>query len=157
MKKLLLFFLIFPLTISASPTQHRATIYRLVKNKQQTVADFIVELPKTTKQKLRGLMFRKKLAANRGMLFIYKKPQTVRFWMKNTFVSLDILYFNNQDQLIYIDFATVPHSRRLLGPNKPVKYVLEVAHQRQHLEQFRYLDYLKISTVNKKQSASKSG
>ena len=54
--------------------------------------DFTVEVAATPDEQERGLMFRRSLAADRGMIFPYDPPQDVGFWMKNTLIPLDIIF-----------------------------------------------------------------
>lgn len=61
---------------------------------------FVVEIAETGDQHERGLMFRDKLGADEGMLFIFKNEQTRFFWMKNTMIDLSIGYFNKDMKLI---------------------------------------------------------
>lgn len=61
-----------------------------------------VEIAETSKQLEHGLMYRKKLAADSGMLFIFPDEQIRMFWMKNTLIDLSIGYFNKQKKLIDI-------------------------------------------------------
>lgn len=60
---------------------------------------FTVEIADSPAEREKGLMFRENLCDSCGMLFIYSKPQTVSFWMKNTFIPLDILYFDAEFNL----------------------------------------------------------
>ena len=55
---------------------------------------FIVEIADTPLKKMRGMMFRRSMPDNFGMLFVYKKEQTLGYWMKNTLIHLDIIYLN---------------------------------------------------------------
>jgi len=71
-------------------------------------------------------MNRKKLAKNNGMLFVYKNPSAPKFWMKNTFVSLDILFTDNTGQIIQI-FQNVPKmSEEKITAGDGVSFVLEI-------------------------------
>ncbi len=54
-----------------------------------------IEVARTPEQQQMGLMYRTSLPANRGMLFSFEPPQTVSFWMKNTKVSLDMVFLRN--------------------------------------------------------------
>lgn len=64
--------------------------------------ELTVELAETADQHERGLMFREKMGAEEGMLFIFKNVETRFFWMKNTFIDLSIGYFDGNGTLIDI-------------------------------------------------------
>jgi uncharacterized membrane protein (UPF0127 family) len=73
-----------------------------------------------------GLMNRKTLAKNKGMLFVYNYPSAPQFWMKNTFVSLDILFIDYKGQIIQI-FENVPKmSEKKITAGEGVTFVLEI-------------------------------
>lgn len=91
-----------------------------------------VELAETQEQHARGLMFRKKLKSNEGMLFVFTDEITREFWMKNTLIDLDIGYFNKKNQLIDIQQMAAQNSVMQLSvptyPSKqPAMYALEMA------------------------------
>ncbi len=90
---------------------------------------FEIELAITEEERIRGLQHRQSLAPNTGMLFIYDKPLELIFWMKNTLIPLDILYFDSDATLVhYHDSA--PPCTSLPCPHypslRPVIYVLEL-------------------------------
>lgn len=89
----------------------------------------VVELASTQQEIIRGLMFRKHLDENQGMLFLFDSEQPLGFWMKNTLISLDIIFIN-QDLKIVSFHTRVPPCRRDPCPvyksGKPAKYVVEV-------------------------------
>jgi len=73
-----------------------------------------------------GLMYRKELAPDAGMLFIFPDDQIRSFWMKNTFIELDIIFLTeNLRSVSYIERAK-PLSERRLESSGPARYVLEV-------------------------------
>lgn len=82
----------------------------------------------TDEERARGLMFRKKLDDNRGMLFIYSTPQILSFWMQHTLIPLDILFIDASKKII--DIQTMPPCHQLSCPiyqsNKPAQYALEI-------------------------------
>lgn len=87
---------------------------------------FIVELADNDTQRNIGLMHRNVLADDRGMLFDFQTEQSVRFWMRNTFISLDMIFIRPTGEIVAIAENTVPHSDKPVGPQHPVQAVLEV-------------------------------
>ncbi len=87
---------------------------------------FKVEIASTRAQQERGLMFRKRLAAGHGMLFYFRKVRPISIWMKNTYVSLDIIFISENNQIVRIESDTVPRSLRLIPSREPARAVLEV-------------------------------
>lgn len=95
------------------------------------VESIVVEVADDPLEQSKGLMFRDKLSKGEGMLFIFTEEQQLNFWMKNTRIPLDILYFNAQKKFI---------SRASMNPclkdpctsypsEGQVSYALEVNHQ----------------------------
>jgi uncharacterized protein len=87
---------------------------------------FTVELAVTPKQRERGLMFRESLGADEGMLFLFDAQQQLSFWMKNTYIPLDMIFINEAMDIIGIVESAEPltlTSRRVPGVSR---YVLEV-------------------------------
>ena len=87
---------------------------------------FRIEIAVTPAQRAQGLMFRTELAPNAGMLFIYESEGQVAMWMKNTFVSLDMLFISRRGEILRIAERTVPHSTATIPSGQPAKGVLEV-------------------------------
>src|ERR1041385_5478320 len=87
---------------------------------------FHVELATTPAQLEQGLMFRRTLAPDAGMLFDFKTPSSVTMWMKNTFIPLDMLFIDAAGRVINIAERTVPHSLDLVAATAPARAVLEV-------------------------------
>lgn len=85
---------------------------------------YTVQLAKTEKEKEKGLMGKKSLPNNEGMLFIYDKPQTVGFWMKDTHIPLDIIFIDEDCEVISI-YKAKPLDKTIVEEDN-VKYVLEV-------------------------------
>jgi uncharacterized protein len=71
-----------------------------VKNKKEPC--FTVEIADTNKLRQKGLMYRFKLPKDRGMLFEFEKESTHTFWMKNTWISLDIIWINQSLEIVDI-------------------------------------------------------
>ena len=85
-----------------------------------------VRLAITPAQQAYGLMFSPPLAARTGMLFIFGKDAPRSFWMKNTPISLDMLFFASDGRLVGIIANTEPFSLTARKPQKAAQYVLEI-------------------------------
>ena len=88
---------------------------------------FTVEIADTEELRSRGLMFRQRLPEDRGMLFDFGEPRPVSMWMKNTYISLDMLFIREDGTIAYIAENTVPKSLDTIGVSEPVLAVLELA------------------------------
>lgn len=88
--------------------------------------DFDVEVMRTEAQHARGLMYRKSMAANRGMLFNFDTPQPINMWMKNTYLSLDMVFIRSDGTVARIAADTEPLSTKIIPSNEPVLGVLEL-------------------------------
>ncbi|MEM7172895.1 MAG: DUF192 domain-containing protein [Pseudomonadota bacterium] len=88
--------------------------------------DFDVELAITGQQHAQGLMFRKRMAGDAGMLFIYPNLSERSMWMKNTLIPLDMLFMNGEGQILHIAERTVPGSLKVVSSRYPVRAVLEL-------------------------------
>lgn len=87
---------------------------------------FLVEVVDTDATREKGLMFRKSLAPDRGMLFDFKKPRDVYFWMKNTLIPLDIIYIRADGRVLSIARNARPGDLTPLPSGGPVLGVLEI-------------------------------
>jgi uncharacterized membrane protein (UPF0127 family) len=87
---------------------------------------FSVELAKTDADRSRGLMHRKSLPAGRGMLFDFERDQMVTMWMRNTYISLDMIFIRKDGTIARIAENTEPLSERIISSGVPVRAVLEV-------------------------------
>ncbi len=87
---------------------------------------FLVEIADNDAERARGLMYRKELPEGRGMLFDFKREQDVGFWMKNTYIPLDMIFIRADGTIRRIAANTEPLSERSVPSGGPVRYVLEV-------------------------------
>ena len=85
-----------------------------------------VEVAATPSERALGLMFRRKMAPDHGMLFDMGRTEPVSFWMENTYVSLDILFIGEDGRVAALAQETTPLSRALIPSGRPVRYVLEL-------------------------------
>jgi uncharacterized membrane protein (UPF0127 family) len=90
------------------------------------VHTFAVEMAVTPEDQARGLMFRRELPEGQGMLFDFQREQPATFWMKNTYVSLDMIFIRADGRILRIAENTVPLSEALVPSGGPVRAVLEV-------------------------------
>jgi len=106
------------------------------------------ELAVTLEEKARGLMFRKKLDFDQGMLFIFDEEDIHSFWMKNMVIPLDILWLNGEKRIVHIE-RSVPPCQEDPCPSYaskvPAMYVLELKEgsiEQRGLKIFDRLDFI---------------
>lgn len=87
---------------------------------------FEIELAKTPIERARGLMFRDQLPTSNGMLFVFDKPQSLVFWMKNTWIPLDMIWIDDDLKIADISHNASPNSTALVQPKTQAQYVLEI-------------------------------
>ena len=90
------------------------------------VHEFTVELAVNDDQRARGLMYRRDMAADHGMLFLYDRLGLHSMWMANTYIPLDMLFIKPDGEVVHIAERTVPQSRRPISSGQRVKAVLEL-------------------------------
>jgi uncharacterized membrane protein (UPF0127 family) len=89
-------------------------------------ARFTVELADDEEERARGLMHRESLPRSSGMLFVYPEPRLAGFWMKNTLIPLDMLFFDENGMLTKLHSNAQPHDERPIIGGDQVFAVLEV-------------------------------
>lgn len=87
---------------------------------------FSVEMATTEQEKQTGLMYRKELADGKGMLFDFSPEQEVSMWMKNTYISLDMIFIRADGRILRIAENTEPMSTKIISSQGLAKGVLEV-------------------------------
>ena len=93
----------------------------------QRTSRFCVEIARTNAEQAQGLMFRKSLAANAGMIFPMNPPRFASFWMKNTLIPLDIIFIRADGRIARIAARTTPLSLAPVTSGEPVAAVFEIA------------------------------
>jgi uncharacterized protein len=88
---------------------------------------FEVETAKTAEERQVGLMYRRALADDRGMLFDFGSDTDVIMWMKNTFIPLDMVFIRSDGVVHRVESNTTPFSEALIPAGAPVRYVVELA------------------------------
>lgn len=92
----------------------------------QTGPCFNVTLADTPEKRARGLMYRTFLAPQEGMLFVFDREDIYPFWMKDTLISLDMIWISKDQKIVDIATETLPMSTRSIIPTAKARYVLEV-------------------------------
>jgi uncharacterized protein len=90
------------------------------------VVDFKIWEADTPKREEQGMMFIRDMDEHTGMLFMFPENKQVIMWMKNTYVSLDLLFLNAQGKIDYIAASATPQSEARIGPPTPEYAVLEL-------------------------------
>ena len=88
--------------------------------------EFVVELALSHRQQMQGLMFRRSMAPDAGMLFVYGRNEPTAMWMKNTYIPLDIVFIAADGRIVKIAERTVPLSLATISSGGPVVGVLEL-------------------------------
>jgi uncharacterized protein len=87
---------------------------------------FRVEVARTPQEQAKGLMFRTEMGPDEGMLFPYDQPQVLSFWMRNTVLSLDLVFIDQQHRIINVAENAVPYSEESILSAAPGVAVLEL-------------------------------
>jgi hypothetical protein len=118
------------LTCSSAAFSENAQISKLepvTVASDASVTMFTAEIADTEELRQRGLMFRHLLPDDKAMLFDYGQPRPVAMWMKNTNISLDMLFIREDGTIAAIAENTVPQSLDTISVQEPVRGVLEMA------------------------------
>ena len=99
---------------------------RFLTPKQDFIAGIDIELAQNDSQRQLGLMYRDTMAENQGMLFVFDNEEMRAFWMKNTILSLDMIFVNARNEIVTIHKYTTPYSEQSYESTKPAKYVIEL-------------------------------
>ncbi|AOP34693.1 hypothetical protein A0128_13030 [Leptospira tipperaryensis] len=86
----------------------------------------LVEIVNTPRDRARGLMYRKSMGENEGMLFVFSEPDYLSFWMKNTWIPLSIAYFNRDKRITDIHDMKPNQTKELYHSSEKALYALEV-------------------------------
>lgn len=91
-----------------------------------TLAVIDIEVADNNQLRARGLMYRRLLPENAGMLFIQDMEEMQSFWMKNTYIPLDIIFVNREKEIVTIHANTTPLKEWNYASTEPALYVVEV-------------------------------
>ena len=114
-------------SILAAPPAARSAEQQTLEIASKTgVHVFAVELAVTDEERAKGLMYRRSVPESYGMLFDFKRDQEVTMWMRNTYVSLDMIFIRGDGRILRIAENTQTESDRIIPSGGPVRAVLEV-------------------------------
>ena len=112
------------LTSDAAESLRKETLILVSGDKRHKIA---VEVAETPQQKAMGLMFRTSLGRRTGMLFPHSEPQELTMWMRNTYISLDMIFIRTDGTVHRIEENTEPFSEEIIASRGKVAAVLELA------------------------------
>lgn len=98
----------------------------LAAEKDSVIRAIDIEIADTPDTRTQGLMWRRSMEDKQGMLFIMEENELQSFWMLNTYISLDIIYVNENKEIVSIQANTIPQSIQAVPSGEAAKYVVEV-------------------------------
>ena len=114
------------IALIASVTACQAEPKVTIATKDGRSVSFTVEIADTPSKREMGLQYRRDLAADRGMIFIFPAESQQSFWMKNTPLPLDMIFISRERKIVGIVEQTVPFSLDARSVSAPSQYVLEI-------------------------------
>ena len=114
------------LNLSEPKFQYEGDLSFISQQNSDTIKTIRIEIAETNRERAQGLMNRSNMNDEQGMLFIFGREQEQQFWMKNTKISLDIIYVNSNMEIVSISPHTTPFSESPIPSFRPAKYVVEV-------------------------------
>lgn len=128
MHRLLILLALLSVPAAALPTEteKKLPITTLSIDGERGSARFTVEIASSPAEQERGLMYRKAMAPNAGMLFDFHIPRETAFWMKNTYLPLDMIFIRKDGTISSIAPNATPLSEEPIPATEPVRAVLEI-------------------------------
>lgn len=111
---------------SQSPEELELGTLDFINGEDSLIHTITVEFAESNASRARGLMNRRSLPLDQGMLFIFPSPDSLRFWMANTPIPLDIIFVGADSSIVNIAKRTTPLSREYIRSTDLAKYVVEV-------------------------------
>jgi uncharacterized protein len=121
-----LFLLVIALTVLSSVIACQAQPKVAIATKGNREVAFLVEIADTAGKREMGLQYRRDLADDRGMIFLFPSESQQTFWMKNTPIPLDMIFINRDRKIVGIVEQAVPFSLDARSVAFPSQYVLEI-------------------------------
>lgn len=98
----------------------------IIKPDSTSILGLEIEIADNDYEIQTGLMYRKKMRKDRGMLFVFPKEEPRYFYMKNTEIPLDLIFIDAANKVVDITENTIPFDETTLPASAPAKYVLEI-------------------------------
>lgn len=99
---------------------------RFFNKNNREIITIDIEIPDTLEEKSRGLMYRHVMADTEGMVFVNDMSRNHFFWMKNTYIPLDMIFVDEKRRIVKIEKNTIPLSEKLIAVPKDAQYTVEV-------------------------------
>ena len=113
-------------SVTSSEPQFRKDGDLIFYNDTKKQKPISIEIVSSEADRNRGLMYRKSMPDSCGMLFVFEEMQPLSFWMKNTYIPLDIIFIDDKFSIVSISKNAVPFSEESLPAAGPAMYVVEV-------------------------------
>lgn len=123
---MLVIFICFVVNLASEVEAESCDLDNLTIITNNKVLVYSIEISDTASERKNGLMHRKYMPYNSGMLFIFKKSKYIKVWMKNTYIVLDLIFIDANGIVNEIIRKAKPLSRQILSSIKPAKFLLEV-------------------------------
>lgn len=114
-------------SITMEPLFHKEGSLVFFNNEKDTIKVVDIEIADNDQERTQGMMYRSSMSHDRAMLFIMQYEKTQSFWMRNTKMSLDIMYVNGDLEIVTIYKHTQPYSESPIPSFKKAKYVIETS------------------------------
>lgn len=115
-----------PIDAPGAPEFRKDGVLKFIGKDNQPIVAIDIEIADNEDSRMQGLMYRFSLPETSGMLFIFPYEEMKSFWMKNTRLSLDIIYVDADLEIVSIHTFTQPYSTLSIPSNAPAMYVVEV-------------------------------
>lgn len=100
----------------------------VIEHQDGRKSDFTIELALSPQQRAQGLMNRRSMDFDQGMLFDFDEDRLVMMWMKNTYIPLDMLFVAKDGHIAHIHKNAIPHDETVISSQGDVRFVIELVH-----------------------------
>jgi|TARA_A200000159_G_scaffold164419_1_gene193969 uncharacterized membrane protein (UPF0127 family) len=98
----------------------------ILNDENKTLAEFKIEIADSPYERQTGLMYRDSLEEKKGMLFVFENSEMRGFYMKNTLIPLDLIFINEDYEIVHIYSKATPYETASISSQLPAKYVFEI-------------------------------